>query len=272
LKASHQSVKAGNDWKVTGYSGSVRIDAATAELGRMVIDTDQLPLESGMCRARTSTDYRYVLIGASEFPIPRQSELQTFGVNSNQTNSVTAFSACHEYAAESSLRFDDQDGSANPERPVLPTKAALPPGVSLTLALVDPIDTGTAAAGDAVSARVSQVVRAADSNEILAPAGAIARGRVLQLRHQYTSSQFLISIRFDTLEMQGAVSPLAVTLNRELKTVKPRNQHGLQSRASEFALPPQPMGETGSWFAFPATSGGYVIPAGFQSTWTTVAQ
>ena len=76
--------------------------------------------------------------------------------------------------------------------------------------------------------------------------GAIAHRRILQLRHQYSyspllisiqelradraqdaarpfsGSQFLISIRFDTLDMNGRLSPLSVRLNRDVKSEKGR--------------------------------------------------
>jgi len=93
----------------------------TAELTHLVVETAQLPADAQMCRARTSIDCQYMLIGADEFLIPRQSQLETLSGNANETSSITTFSGCHEYTVESSLQFDAPRAAA----PVNPT-AQLP--------------------------------------------------------------------------------------------------------------------------------------------------
>lgn len=73
-------------------------------------------------------------------------------------------------------------------------------------------------AADRLRVEVAEAgVRAKGSQEVLVPAGAITRGRLLELGYQFSTSEFVISIRFDTLEMNGAVSPLSVRLDQELK-------------------------------------------------------
>jgi hypothetical protein len=271
LEASHFFASAGNGWKKTAYRGSFEIDAATAELARVSLETAELAMDTQMCRIRTVTDYHYAQIGNGQFLIPRKSEFDTVSPNASETRSVTTFSACHEYAAESSLVFDGQ--APTPAVKAAPkTAAPLPAGLSLTLALTGPIDTSTAAAGDAISARVTKAVRAPGSKEILIAAGAIAHGRILNMQHQYSSSQFQYSVRYETLEQNGAVAPLAIELERELK-VERHARNGFVSRGSEFSLSPAAAtGETGSWFAISAMSGGYVIPQGFESKWVTVGR
>jgi hypothetical protein len=283
LNASHFAIKGSRGWHITAFSGSFEINAASGELARLVYETDPLPPDTGMCEAKISTDYHFMRIGDGEYRIPQRSEFETSDIDGGQTDSVTEFSACHEYTAESRIRFDDQDMSAqsikaNPQRVV-----TLPPGLSLTLALVGAVDLGTAAAGDAISAKVVHPVRARGSKEILVPAGAIARGRMLEMRHYLKTSEFLISIRFDTLETTSAVSPLSVRLARQtdrswsafsappssLQT-EDGTPNGLVIRGSEFSLPPAAATERASRFVFLARRGTYVIPAGFQSKWTTV--
>jgi len=269
VDASHYVIHFGTGWKATGYRGSFQIDRATADLVRLTQQTDQLPPEGNMCRARTSIDYHTVPIGAGQLLIPRRSELHTLSPDASETNSVTTYSACHEYSVESSLRFDDTDDSAVTANAPAPSAFHLLPGTILTLALLNPIDAGTAAAGDAVTAKVSKPVRSKDAKEVLVPAGAIAHGRILQMRRQHTSSQFLISIAFETLEMNGALSPISVQLERDVKAER-RTEKEIQSRLQGLPLPPPATGEKGSLFAMPAKSGGYVMAAGFESTWITL--
>jgi hypothetical protein len=248
-----------------------RIYAATGDLARLVVETDQLPPQARLCRARATIDYQYMLIGHGAFLIPRQSQLETLSPDGGETSSVTAFSNCHEYTAESTVSFDGQE-PAGQERTSPQTTALLPPGLTLTLALLSPVDTNIAAAGDPVSARLTNAVHAPNSDRILVPAGAIVHGRILQMRHQYSSSQFLVSIRFDTIETNGGVSPLSIRLARQLQSTNARTQSGLRQRSPEFALPALGSGEAGGLFAAPTRSGRYVFPAGFKSEWTTVAQ
>lgn len=276
--ASHYAVGTEKAWRITGYRGSFQIYSATAELARLVDETEQLAPEAGMCRARSRFDYHYMLIGDDEFLIPRESRVDTLSANANETSSIITFSDCREYAAESSLRFDAQEPAAS-VKPGSQVPARLPPGLSLTLALLGYIDPATAAAGDAVSAKVSTAVRAPHSNQILVPAGAIAHGRILQMQHQYRSKRFLISIRFDTLEANGVVTPLSLQWDRELKAEKARTQNTgqtldrvpqLRGRSEEFSLPPPETGETGGVFSLSAARAGYVLPAGVKSKWITV--
>ena len=222
-----------------------------------------------MCRARTRIDYHYTIIGGDEFLIPRDSQVDTLTANANETSSITTFSGCREYAANPSLRFDSPE-SGSARQPALPAPALLPPGLSLTLALTDSINPLSAAAGDAISAKLTAPVRDPHSDQILLPAGAIAHGRILLMQHQYSSSRFVISLRFDSLEGTGVVTPLSLKWDRELKAEKSAAR--FRKRGPEFSLPPSETRETGGYFWVPATRGVSVLPAGFKSKWITVSR
>jgi hypothetical protein len=127
-EASHSLIKTFSGWWVAGKSGSFEINAATGELARLVIISDPLPPDTNMCHTETTLDYHFELIGDGEFLIPLRSELKTFDLNAYQTDSVTRFSGCHEYTAESSLRFDDQVASASAVKkaPIVTPPAACP--------------------------------------------------------------------------------------------------------------------------------------------------
>ena len=269
-EASHCQVKGSMGWRITGFSGSFELYTATADLARLVIDTDRLSPDTNMCHAKTTIDYHFLLIGGDEFLIPLRSELQTFNPYGSQTDSVTEFSACREYMAESVIQFDGRDASVSSIQTAPKDGIALPPGVPLTLALAGGIDLASAAAGDPVTAKVVHPVRTKGSKEVLVPADAIVRGRILKMQYEFRTSQFLIAIRFDALETKGSVSPISVRLAREVKA-ESRTPHGFVNQGTEFSLPAPASMELGSLFVFPAKSGARVIPNGFQSKWTTVA-
>jgi hypothetical protein len=266
--ASHYSVGVGKGWKIAAYHGFFELDPVSGDLTRLITEAGELPVASGMCRARTETGYHYAAIGDGQFLLPVQSEFDTLTPSANETRSVITYSACHEFTAESSLVSGDQAAAAESKAAVQPA-APLPAGLELTLTLARAIDSATAAAGDAIAARVSKAVRAAGSNQVVIPAGAVARGRILQMRRNYRSSEFEVMIRFDTLERNGTASPLAIRADRELKTASTHDMTKLANRGTEFSLAPR-SSEPGGWVSVHAEGTRYVMPAGSESKWVTV--
>ncbi len=271
LAFSGSAVRAGTEWRKTAYHGSFEIDPLSAELVRLTSESDPLPPETKMCRFRTGADYHYLEIGTGRFLLPSQSTLETVSPAGLETRSVTTFSACHEYAAESSVSFGDTAASIDGGVASKPA-APLPPGLSLVVALTKPIDLRTAAAGDAVAGRVTKAVRAPGSNAVMVDAGAVLHGRIAQMQHQYATSRFAFAIVYETLEQRGAVSPVAVELDRELKAERAGSRNTFARRGSEFSLPAPSAGDIGGSFAVSAATGGYVVAAGSESKWITVAK
>jgi hypothetical protein len=81
------------------------------------------------------------------------------------------------------------------------------------LRLTTPIDTDTAAAGDAVSAAVVHAVHPPRSTDILVPAGAVVHGRLsLVERHLLPMPHVIVGIAWESLEADGEPSPFAASL------------------------------------------------------------
>jgi hypothetical protein len=270
LAASNYRVHAAAEWRKTAYHGTFEVDAATAELTRLVSETADLPTEARACRYRTSTDYHYQAIGDGRFLIPLHSDFNVLLPNGNEDRSAVVFSGCHEYQAESSLHFNPEESL--PASKSGPKSAApLPAGLDLTLALANALDTRTAAAGDAITAKVTKAVRAPGSDAILVAAGAVAHGRILQMRQELETGHYLIAIRYDTLEQNGTVVPLTVRLDRELKAEQAQSRNRLSSRGAEFSLP-SPGVEPGTWFTLAPVDGHATVAAGSETKWITVAK
>jgi hypothetical protein len=273
---SHYYVRTGSGRLNTATSGSFEIDAGTAELARLVIETAELPASAGMCRAKTSIDYQPLRIGESEFLIPKRSVYETDQIDSGRTKSVNTFSACHEFAAQSTISFDDNiplatDGGAGEAR-----TSTIPVGLSLFLKLNGPIDANTAAAGDAVFATVSKAVTTPGSKTILIPVGARVRGRISEMREfMEPSPHFQLGLIFESVELQGVEIPIALTLERErtLEDFKALASPGasvsssLRQRPQDLNIPPPNSRGEGGVFVFINKSG--VMPGGFESKWIT---
>ncbi len=209
LASSHYNVKAGAGWVVSAFSGAFWIDPSKFELKRLTANTPELSAETQACAADMSMDYETMRIGTGDFLIPKRSELHFFLRDGTENNSITAYSGCHQYHGEATLRFDDSPAASGAAQN--PAKAAPPivtAGLPLTLAFADPIDTATAAAGDAVKATVRKPVRMDKSTQVLIPAGSVVRGRLVRMQHLLGANpNFVISILLESIDIGGVRMP-----------------------------------------------------------------
>ena len=205
-------------------------------------------------------------IGDSDVLLPRQSQLEIALKNGKETRNVTTFSNCREYQAESAIVFDGPADTASAStRNAGRGRVALPIGVPVTLALTTPIDTATAAAGDPIAANVVKPVLRPGTREELIPAGAVVRGRIRRVEHHLSPKPyFLIALAFNRVEVQGMVSPFVARREPD-------------EEVAETLGANVEMRDTGIWFwgvgtfLFPTSKSHTVIPAGFESKWSTLA-
>jgi hypothetical protein len=187
IEASQYVVLAGKEWHSTGYSGSFDIDSASLALRRFTIATDELPPETSMCEVSTTADYQGT--NALGLLVPRVSRTVEVKRDTAETERVTTFSDCHDSAA-----------SPAPIRPPEAT-STLPEGTSFEVVLTSPIMLASAAAGDLISARLTEPILEPKSGRILGPLGATVTGRIIRLEHWLNLwKYFRVSIAFDTLE------------------------------------------------------------------------
>ncbi len=237
IEASRLIIKAGTQWRPAGYSGSFAIDRSSLEMRRVTMQSDELPPETSLCEVSTTNDYQ------ADKPLglllPSVSRSHDILRDATETDSVTTFSDCRESAPPPSVQETDQD-------------LALPQQ-TLELALLTPIDTATAAAGDVISARLTGPILRPRSSEVLAPAGSAVTGRIVQVEHRlFPRNYFVVSMAFDRVQIDGKFFKLRI-----------------KSESISVATNPEwPMGT----FTFPANNSRYVIPAGFKSKWLTAPQ
>ena len=264
LKASHYQVKlSGGMWWNTPYSGDFEISADAADLARLNQSTGILPVDSRMCRAETGIDYHFEKVGDGGFLIPQQARLRTTHPDGTATLSVTTFSACHEYMAESTIRFDDGDApSEEHTRAASQASTAFAGGFEIVLKLASPIDTDTVAAGDAVLATIARPVLSPKSKQVVAPAGIRVRGRILAARHFFSDDRgFDIALKFDRYELNGVTAPFAAILMMG------------QTRIAGAGVSLRPLDWSGDWggaMSFHTKSAHIVAPAGTELRWMTL--
>ncbi len=266
IQASRFEIKAEAAWHPAAYEGDFQVDPQSLELERLTIRTSELPVGAAFCAAATRLEYQRVRIGENDVLLPRQSQLEIALHHGRQARNVTTFSACREYQAESEIVFD---APSNPGSTVTRTasrgRVALPIGLPVTLALIEPIDSATAAAGDPVAARVVKPIRRPGSTEELVPAGAVVHGRIRRVEHHLLPTPyFLIAVALNRVDVQGSLSPFAARSEPDPALAK--------ALGANLAIR-----ETGVWFwgvgtfLIPTNKASTVIPAGFESKWFTLA-
>ncbi|MDR3703893.1 MAG: hypothetical protein P4L56_29860 [Candidatus Sulfopaludibacter sp.] len=264
LEASHFQIKVGSNWLPAAYEGEIQINPESLELERLTVRTNELPAGAPFCSAATTLEYELAHVGDSDILLPRQSQLDILIKSGRQTRNTITFSNCREYQAESEIVF----GAPEPASTAAPAtgrgRVALPIGLPVTLSLVDPIDSATAAAGDPVTATVVKPVLRAGSREVLIPAGAQVRGRIRRVEHYlWPEPYFRIAASFNRVETGGIVSPFFARHEADPQLAKELDAN----------VAPR---DTGIWFwgvgtfLFPSKKDHMTVPAGFESKWFTL--
>jgi hypothetical protein len=202
-------VSVGRDEAVVGYHGAVYLEPARGDLRRIEIHADDIPPRLGLQVAEDRVDYARVLIGDEEFLLPVESELHMAGAGVNDRNRVR-FSNCRKFAGESALIFDDPEFLDAPETPVETRPVELPADLLLSLELRENVRLEDAAVGDRVTAVLRGDLKR--GREVLAPKGAIAKGRIVRLDR--LPGQFVLAIHFEELEWRGGHARLRARFER----------------------------------------------------------
>ncbi len=228
-QASRYRVKTGNTWQLVPYDGTFWLDPQSVELRHFTLEAESLPAGSFMCQLHGALDYQQVHIGDGDVLLPSEGQLAIVMDTGRETGNRTTFSACREYQAESALHFDDSNVDSAAAKPVVRTALVLPIGLPVDLALAEPIDTSTAAAGDPVSAKVMKPVRRGSAGEILIHPGAMVHGRIARMEHRILPAAAVFP-DFDFVQPADARRHL-VAVRRQLRRRREAGQ-GSGRRAS----------------------------------------
>jgi hypothetical protein len=296
VQSSHYFYSGAGNRVTTGYYGDIFVDPKTADLIRLAVHTEGLPPETGSCEASTTLDYSRVRLNGAEFLLPDRGQLQILDANGTELENSTAYSGCHEFLGESTLRFDagpaadaaDAPAVGTTDAPAVGTTGApapgktaapaagktaaeddLPGGLPFTIALSNNIDVSAAAAGDKIGAKLTTAIRDA-KGQILALKGAAITARIVQIRRFYVSETSLrLVLKLETVDIAGTPRPLAAAPDSRAPATN--NAKGaLQRRYNPVTLDNQD--PQAAVIRFWNTKGNFVPSSGFESKWLTVAQ
>lgn len=186
----------------TGYRGTFSVDPSGNDVKQLVVETDEFEPGDRACNVRHVMDYQRVHLGDGDFLLPEVSTMRALYRDGGESVNETHYSTCREYVGQSSIRFDDSAPSAPlPPAPAKTGPPALPPGTSLQIALTEPIDSQTSAAGDEVKA-LAKFGNETDR----------VHGRIIRLGQFMTPyPRWILALRFDSIERGGVQQPLSLT-------------------------------------------------------------
>lgn len=262
---SHSRVKAGKVWLVTGYTGTLLVDPATADLVRLTVRTEELPRATSLCEVDSTMEYGMVQLGGEEYLLPKLTRERFIGQDASEAENTVTFANCREFRGESTVHFGENPPAANARRdPVaLPFAAGLPVTIDMTSTLAD-----GAAAGDRVEGKLAQPVRDAQQ-KVLAPAGTLAEGRLMRVETlQGNPGETTIVLRWEMLELNGVKVPISLTPNRTMGNQNIGLMGELRRRPAQFVLP-RP-GEEG-YAVFKFTGEHLVVQSPLRTLWVTAS-
>jgi len=194
---SRYHIQANGASAIVGMTGSFWIDPVSLELLRMEVRADKIPGALGLSRAVTVIDYARMRIGDSDVLLPQDAKMLLMLLSGEVRRNDIAFSHCHEYSAESSIRFDMPDSASPIGAP--PARVDLPAGLGLSIELETAIDAATAQVGDLLRGHVVNDVRR--KGMIVVPKGAVVTGRIRGLERLHSQAPAIdLTIEFAELE------------------------------------------------------------------------
>lgn len=206
VKSSGLRVRSGGVWTPTAYSGILRLDPAANDIVGLTVRTAELPDDNPACQDIIEIEYQRTPIHEQPILIPKETRLLTIDRNSGETQGLTTYASCREYASKSRMIFNPASNGSAAEgslTAVAPTLTAVPAGLHFRARIVARIDSDTSAAGDPIEAVLLSDV---SKNDIHLPAGAHIHGRLMLLEHR--ADRFRLKIKFESIDLNGAAMPL----------------------------------------------------------------
>ena len=190
------------------YTGTLRVDARTADPVRLTVRSGGLPRETHACETTTDLHLERVKINDGDLFLPTEAELTiTYDDGSSDRNSIRS-TGCREFRGESSVTFDAAReaslpafaSSADAEGPAA-APFTLVSGTEFAVTLADDLDTAKAAAGDPIRCRVATTIEDRKAG-VFVPKDTLIQGRITRMERFYAKGSLpmlAISARMDTL-------------------------------------------------------------------------
>jgi hypothetical protein len=237
--ASGMRVRSLDAAATVGYHGSFYVDEGTGDALRLEVNADALPEKLDLRQVSDTLEYKRTRIGGGDFLLPSIGEVLMVSSRGDASRNVVRFSACHEFAGESTLKFGDDEEAAGAPPAAAKQELKLPKNAEISLRLVGEIDTDKAAVGDPVKAAVAGDVK--EKGKVILQKGVEVSGRIVRLEHYQDFT--VLGLMFQEAESESVHAYLNLTMDRAMGAdVLPSARWGVSSpaRPHEGLVPLRP--------------------------------
>lgn len=258
---------------LTGYDGTVLIDAQTADLIKLTLRTARLPEQTGSCDATTTVTYTRVPLNDSDFLLPAETNFRVVALDGTISENRATYTACHEFRADSRISFDEPALPSQPTapKPLAPPPLYLRPGLPFRLKITHEIDTASAAAGDPFTAEFAADLTDKET-KLSIPAGTLVHGRIMRVQRNYGSKPSLfVVIKLETIEALGKTRPFRAKGEAAVTRFNAAGISFSKQRVELGSLDSMTFDDTAELFLLNPPEH-HIFPPGTEMKWVTVAR
>jgi len=221
---------------IVGYEGKFVVDPDTADLLSLNIKAADVPGTLACCGIRIGIEYQITPLGAVMFLMPRKVESVMLLPDGAQSRDTIAYSDCHQFVGNSTIRFVASDSPTAPSPAGAAPEHELPPGLTLRIRLAAAVDFNSNWLGDLVTGSIEEPVYGA-KHKLLAPAGARVTGRLIRMERVEAPAAHT-EIGFDWRRLESGSTTYRLAAHRADLAVTSRGPGwGLNSTSLADRLP-----------------------------------
>jgi hypothetical protein len=212
-----------------GYHGEFTVDPVSHSIQRLTViaEESEVPESARFCGLHLDTRYQTVNLNGNGFRLPATVEMTLLDRNREVKRTSTRYQACHEFLAESQLRFDNAPTASAPTGTAPRPLDKLPPGLKLAIRITSNTNPANSWGGDPITGELSDDLTN-EHGTVLAAKGTLVRGRLLRIttlfdpRRAYTAvvqfdqlADYNLRLRsvIDTSSAGSAVMPRRIQLD-----------------------------------------------------------
>jgi hypothetical protein len=165
---------------IISYQGTFTANESTGELTSVQVTTDDMPQSIHVCRLELNARYSQQT-SQRAFNAPSSVEFQIFDQGGDIVRTSMEYQNCHQFTGSATIHFETAYDASAIGQVSVPTRE-IPPGLTVKVRLITPIDIASAWAGDAIEGELAAAITAKDGR-ILAAKGAMVTGRLLSCAH-----------------------------------------------------------------------------------------
>jgi hypothetical protein len=215
---------------VMGYHGEFTVNPVSHSIQRLTVIAEEreVPESAGFCSLHLETRYQVVKLNGNGFRLPATVEMTLLDRDREVKRTSTGYQACHEFLAESQLRFDNAPTISAPTDKALHPLKELPPGLKVAIRITSNTNPVDSWGGDPVMGELSDDLTD-ERSTVLAAKGTLVQGRLLRMETLFSPRRaYTAVVQFDQvldyrlrLSVIDTTSPRSTPMPRRIQLDNP---------------------------------------------------